>query len=71
MKADVNEHFASHSLQRGGATFMSMIDCPVPQIKARGRWRLDCIYRYIKPQIEAIVKADKKVAKMSKFVLNL
>ena len=62
VRAGIHGDFASHSLRRGGATFMSMLDCPVTQIKARGRWKSECVYRYIKPPLKSKVEADKKVS---------
>ena len=54
--------FASHSMRRGGATYMSMIDCNVAEIKARGHWASDCVFRYIKPPLSHLAVVDKKVA---------
>ena len=51
--------FASHSLRKGGATFMSMSGCGVSEVKARGGWKSDCVYRYIKPPLSHEVKLDK------------
>ena len=56
--------FASHSLRRGGATYMSMVGCTVPQVKERGGWKSDCVYRYIKPSIAHRVSVDKKFSSM-------
>ena len=41
---------------------MSMLNCPVSQIRARGRWKSDCVYRYIKPPLGSKIRADKAVA---------
>ena len=54
--------FASHSLRRGGATYMSMVGCTVPQVKERGGWASDCVFRYIKPSFDYNVMVDKKFA---------
>ena len=54
--------FASHSLRRGGATFMSMLERPLDQIKARGLWRSDCVFRYIKPPLSAKLAGEAVVA---------
>ena len=64
IRAGIHGNFASHSLRRGGGggTFMSMINCPLSQIRARGRWKSDCVYRYIKPPLNSKIVADKKVA---------
>ena len=45
-RAKVVGDFASHSLRRGGATHMSMSGCTVPEVKGRGLWKSDCMYRY-------------------------
>ena len=41
---------------------MSMVNCNVSEIKARGNWASDCVFRYIKPPLSHLAKADKKVA---------
>ena len=61
-KAGLVGDFASHSMRRGGATYMSMLECQVSEIKARGHWASDCVYRYIKPPLSHLAKVDKKVA---------
>ena len=64
-RAKLSGDFASHSLRRGGATHMSMLDCPISQIKYRGQWKSDCVYRYIVPPVSKLTKADKFVANNS------
>ena len=61
-KAGVKGNFASHSLRRGGATFMSMQKCDIADIKDRGRWASDCVFRYLKPPMSHQSKVDRKVA---------
>ena len=60
IRAGLSGDFASHSLRRGGATFMSMVGCTISQVKDRGGWVSDCVYRYIKPPIAHKVLIDKK-----------
>ena len=55
-------NFASHSLRRGGATYMSMVGCTVPQVKDRGGWASDCVFKYIKPSLSHKALVDKKFA---------
>ena len=62
LRAGLEGDFASHSLRRGGATFVSMLECPVSQIKDRGGWKSDCVYRYIKPPLHSKIRAERKVA---------
>ena len=61
-KAGIEGNYASHSLRRGGATYMSMIDCTVPEIKARGGWKSDCVYRYIRQPMSHKLKVEKLVS---------
>ena len=63
VRAGLEGDFASHSLRRGGATFMSMLNCPIAQIKARGMWKSDCVFRYIVPDMDAKKNLDRLVAK--------
>ena len=63
VRAGLHGDFASHSLRRGGATFMSMLERPVEQIKARGMWKSDCVYRYIAPPLSAKIVNEREVAK--------
>lgn len=62
MLSDANIHgnFSSHSLRRGGATCMSKSGMSVADVKARGRWRSPCVYKYIKTSEEYQVKRDVK-----------
>ena len=62
IKAGVVGNFASHSLRRGGATHMSMNNCTVAEIKVRGGWKSDCVYRYIGQPMSHKLKVEKKVA---------
>ena len=61
-RAGLEGDYASHSLRRGGATFMSMLERPIDQIKARGMWRSDCVYRYIVPPMSAKLSSEEYVA---------
>ena len=61
-KSQIHGDFASHSLRRGGATHMSMIDCTVMEIKSRGNWKSDCVYRYIRQPMSHKIKVEKKVS---------
>ena len=61
-KAGIVGDFASHSLRRGGASYMSMVGCSIAQVKDRGGWASDCVFRYIKPSLKHNVLVDKKFA---------
>lgn len=55
-------NFASHSLRRGGATSMSEMGLSVPAIKKRGRWRSNCVNKYIVHSLTHDVKQDTRWA---------
>ena len=63
-KAGINGSFSSHSVRRGGASFMSMIDCTIPQIKSRGNWASDCVYDYVVPSLQHELEIDTKFSKI-------
>ena len=54
--------FSSHSMRRGGATFLSMIGVSVQEIKERGDWQSDAVYEYLKTPLAARIANDMKVA---------
>ena len=60
IKAGLKGNFASHSLRRGGATHMSLSGCTVPEVKTRGGWKSECVYKYIRPAVRHNVGVDKK-----------
>ena len=60
-KARVEGNFATHSLRRGGARHMSMSGCSVAEVKERGRWKSDCVFKYIRQPLMHMLKVDKKV----------
>ena len=59
-RAGLKGDFASHSLRRGGASYMSSKGCSVSEVKDRGGWKSDCVYRYICPPLEQRVRVDRK-----------
>ena len=61
-RAGLRGDFASHSLRRGGASYMSMAGCTVTQVKERGGWASDCVYKYIVPSLRYKVLVDKDFA---------
>ena len=63
-KAGIVGDFATHSLRRGGATHMSMSGCSVAEVKQRGRWKSNCVFRYIKQPVKHMLKVDRKVVKL-------
>ena len=59
-RAGLQGNFASHSLRRGGASYMSMKGCNVSEVKERGGWRSECVYRYICPPLKHKIAVDRK-----------
>ena len=43
------KEYGTHSLRRGGATFLMLCGVPLHTIKAIGDWHSDCVTRYLKP----------------------
>ena len=60
VKAGIQGNFASHSLRRGGSTYMSMKGCNVTDIRLRGGWKSDCVYKYICRPVAHDVEIDRK-----------
>lgn len=45
--AKIKSKITSHSFRKGGATFMSACNVPLADIRSRGGWRSNAIFRYI------------------------
>ena len=58
------EDFSSHSMRRGGTTYLGMIGIPVQDIKVRGDWSSDCVLQYLKTPIDVLIQQDVMVAAM-------
>lgn len=58
--AGLKRDYSSHSLRRGGATFMSNSGISVSEVKDRGGWASDVVYRYISPSSMARRTTDQK-----------
>ena len=56
--------YSSHSLRRGGATFLHMVGASVSEIKERGDWSSDCVYEYLKTPLVTRVQDDMRVSAM-------
>lgn len=54
--------FSSHSLRRGGATYLLMTGSSIQEIKTRGDWVSDCVYLYLKVPLQERVTDDLRVA---------
>lgn len=64
-KAGLDETlFSSHSLRRGGCTFLAMNNFKIDYIKERGDWSSDCVYKYIKTPMCTKILQDIEVSKL-------
>ena len=54
--------FSSHSLRRGGATFLRLCGASIETIKERGDWRSDCVKEYLKSSFVERLSIDMQVA---------
>ena len=54
--------FTSHSLRRGGCTFLAMQGAPLEEIKTRGDWSSDTVFAYICTPLSERILADMRVA---------
>ena len=54
--------FSSHSLTRGGATFLRLCGASLEEIKERGDWRSDCVRQYLKASVVERLTMDMRVA---------
>ena len=56
--------FTSHSLRRGGATYLRMCGATIVEIKERGDWRSDAVFEYLKSLLSERLALDLRVAMM-------
>lgn len=57
-------NFTTHSLRRGGATFLRMCGATILEIKERGDWRSDAVFEYLKSSLTERLALDLRVAMM-------
>ena len=63
MRAGLNAHdFSTHSLRRGGATFLRMCGASIYEIKERGDWKSDAVFEYLKASVRERLSRDIRVA---------
>ena len=53
---------SSHSLRRGGCTYLSMCGATIEELKVRGDWASDTIFTYLKTPLTARIMNDMRVA---------
>ena len=54
--------FTSHSLRRGGCTFLAMAGATIEELKVRGDWASDTVYKYLKTPLQQRILNDLRVA---------
>ena len=54
--------FSSHSLRRGGATFLLMTGASIREIMIRGDWSSDTVYQYLATPLNQRIIEDLRVA---------
>lgn len=55
-------YFTSHSLRRGGCTYLAMAGATIEEIKVRGDWASDTVYAYLKTPLQTRILNDVRVA---------
>lgn len=58
------EYFSSHSLRRGGCTYLAQQGASIEEIRRRGDWKSDSVYKYIKLPLSDRIISDMRVAKV-------
>ena len=54
--------FSSHSLRRGGATFLRLCGAGMEEIKERGDWKSECVRQYLKASLVEKLTLDMRVS---------
>lgn len=54
--------FSCHSLRRGGCTFLAIQGASIEEIKHRGDWSSETVYKYIKLPLSERIMCDMRVA---------
>lgn len=56
------DEVSSHSLRRGGCTFLSMTGASLEELRARGDWSTDTVFTYLKTPLTLRILNDIRVA---------
>ena len=56
------EDFSSHSLRRGGCTYLAMCGASIEELKTRGDWVSDAVFQYLRTPIQTRIVNDLRVA---------
>ena len=64
-KAGINpEELSSHSMRRGGCTFLAICGASLEEMRTRGDWVSDSIFQYIKTPLSVRIVNDMRVASL-------
>lgn len=63
-RAQIVGNYSSHSLRRGGATFMANQGMRLQEIKEKGLWKSNAVQRYIVPSLQSRKQVDKKFSSL-------
>ena len=50
---------SSHSLRRGGASYMLQSNYKIAEVKQRGLWKSNCVYEYLSLPLNQAMQRDK------------
>lgn len=54
--------FTSHSLRRGGTTYLAICGATIEEIKVRGDWASETVYAYLKTPLQVRIMNDLRVS---------
>ena len=54
--------YSSHSLRRGGTSYLRSVGATIEELKTRGDWKSDAVMIYIQQPIEERIAFDLRVA---------
>ena len=53
---------SSHSLRRGGCTYLSLCGASIEELRTRGDWCTDTVFTYLKTPLTVRIMDDMRVA---------
>ena len=56
----IKGNFATHSLRRGNTTILFNFRAPIADVKDRGQWKSNCVFKYITPTLGDKCALDSK-----------
>ena len=62
--------YSSHSLRRGGTSYLRSVGATIEELKVRGDWKSDAVMLYIQQPLEERIAFDLRVASELDSVLS-